>query len=42
MKKYWVALVAVAMIFVGCNNGQDAREACVGTYSYTPDGSLTT
>ena len=41
MKKYWVALVAVAMIFVGCNNGPDAREAFVGTYTYTTDGSLT-
>ena len=41
MKKYWLALVAVAMIFVGCNNGPDAREAFVGTYTYTTDGSLT-
>ena len=41
MKKYWLALVAVAMIFVGCDKGPDAREAFVGTYTYTTDGSLT-
>ena len=37
MKKYWVALVAVAIIFVGCDKGPavDERDAFAGTYTYT-------